>query len=77
MPALATMSRHFGTSSSMRLRMPSGPLARTSKPLLRNWSAIAGRLRISIYLADNSSTMAGEVFAGARKPWNVSEMKSV
>src|SRR6266480_787318 len=77
MPALAMMSRHFGTSSSMRLRMPSGPLARTSKPLLRNCSDIAGRLKISIDFVDNNSTMAGGVFAGARKPWNVSETKSL
>src|SRR6476646_4051965 len=61
MPALAMMSRHFGTSSSMRFRMPSGPLPMTSKPLLRNCSATTGIFRISIDLADNSSTMAGEV----------------
>jgi len=76
MPALATMSRHFGTSSSMRFRIPPGPLAMTSKPLLRNCSAMAGVFRTSIDLLDSSSTMAGEVFAGARKPWNVSEIKS-
>src|ERR1700704_2094943 len=77
MPALATMSRHFGTSSSMRFRMPSGPLARTSKPSLRNCSAMTGLLRISTDFLDNNSTIAGAVFAGARKPWNVSEMKSL
>jgi hypothetical protein len=34
MPALATTSRHFGTSSSMRFRMPSGPLARTFEAII-------------------------------------------
>ena len=41
MPALAMMSRHFGTSASMRFFMPSGPLAMTSKPLLRNCSVFS------------------------------------
>src|SRR5260370_42288078 len=76
MPALAMISRHFGTSSSMRFLMPSGPLARTSKPSLRNCSDIFGVFKIPIDLADTNSTMAGGGFEGAKKTWKGSEVES-
>src|SRR6266404_2529299 len=45
--------------------MPSGPLARTSKPLLRNCSAMTGRFRISTYLKDVAARYSAGLPPGA------------